>query len=235
MLPSSTNPDASVHRQHARRASRHADGLPSPRQEHSRGRGVCREPHSRRDDCRRGRAARSRRHQHDVERQSGDGTRRRGDHAGPGRRRTRCAASAAGWPGESGEQRQPAHPALHREVHDQPGDHARHRARGRLGRGRQARRPRAVEAGVLRRQAGAGAEGRLHRLGADGRSERVDSDAAAGDDAADVRRLRPGDRRDVAGVRLAAVARDGGAVDRLRADQARRGGSRLPRPSPSAT
>ncbi len=39
----------------------------------------------------------------------------------------------------------------------------------------QARRPRAVEAGVLRREAGAGAQGRLHRVGADGRPERVDS------------------------------------------------------------
>ena len=50
---------------------------------------------------------------------------------------------------------------------------------------------------------GAGAEGRLHRLGADGRSERVDPDAAAVVHAADVRRLRPRDRGDVAGVRLA--------------------------------
>ena len=32
-------------------------------------------------------------------------------------------------PGESAGSRQPARPALHREVHDQPGDHARHRAR----------------------------------------------------------------------------------------------------------
>ena len=104
-------------------------------------------------------------------------------------------------------QRQPAHPPLRREVHDQPGDRARHGARHRLGRGRQARRPRAVEAGVLRRQARARAQGRLHRVGADGRRERVDPDAAAGADAADVRRARPRDRRDVARVRLAAVAR----------------------------
>ena len=53
----------------------------------------------------------------------------------------------------AGRQRQPAHPPLHRQVHDQPGDHARHRARSRIGRGRQAGRSRAVEAGVLRRQA----------------------------------------------------------------------------------
>ena len=49
-------------------------------------------------------------------------------------------------------QRQPADPALHREIHDQPGDHPRHRARRRVGRGRQACRSGAVEAGVLRRR-----------------------------------------------------------------------------------
>ena len=42
------------------------------------GRGVCREPHPRRDDRRRGHPARPRRHQHDVERQPGDGPGRRG-------------------------------------------------------------------------------------------------------------------------------------------------------------
>ena len=56
--------------------------------------------------------------------------------------------------------------ALRRQVHDQPGDRARHRARGRLGRAGQARRPRAVEAGVLRRQAGADHQGRHDRRGA---------------------------------------------------------------------
>ena len=61
-------------------------------------------------------------------------------------------------------------------------------ARGRLGRGRQARRPGAVEAGVLRRQARAGAQGRHHRRGADGRPQRLDPDAAAGALPADVRR-----------------------------------------------
>ncbi len=50
----------------------------------------------------------------------------------------------------------------------------------RLGRGRQARRPRAVEAGLLRRQAGAGGQGRLHRLGADGRRQRLHPHPAAG-------------------------------------------------------
>ena len=75
--------------------------------------------------------------------------------------------------------------------------------RGRVGGGRQARRPGAVEAGVLRRQARAGDEGRLHRLGADGRPQRLHSHAAAAHDAPDVRRVWPRHRRDVAGLRLA--------------------------------
>ena len=79
-------------------------------------------------------------------------------------------------------------------------------SRGRFGRSRQARRPGAVEAGLLRGEAGAGAEGRVHRLGADGRSECVDPHAAAADHAADVRRLRPRHRRDLVRVRLAVGA-----------------------------
>ena len=51
-------------------------------------------------------------------------------------------------------------PALRREVHDQPGDRARHRPRDRLGRGRQAGRPGAVGPEVLRRPAGRGDQGR---------------------------------------------------------------------------
>ena len=60
--------------------------------------------------------------------------------------------------------------------------------RGRLDRGRQARRPGAVAAGVLRRQAATIIKGGIHRRRADGRSERVDPDAAAGPLPADVRR-----------------------------------------------
>ena len=66
----------------------------------------------------------------------------------------------------------------------------------RLGRGRQARRPRALDAGLLRREAGPGHQGRHHRGGADGRSERLDPDAAAGALPADVRRLRQARTRD---------------------------------------
>ena len=58
--------------------------------------------------------------------------------------------------------------ALRRQVHDQPGDRARDRRRGGFGRGRQARRPRAVGPGVLRDPAAAGVEGRRDRLRADG-------------------------------------------------------------------
>ena len=51
--------------------------------------------------------------------------------------------------------------------------------RGRLGRGRQARRPRAVGPGVLRDPAAAGDQGRRDRLGADGRRQRLDPHAAS--------------------------------------------------------
>ena len=89
--------------------------------------------------------------------------------------------------GRAGRERQPAHPALRREIHDQSGHHARHRARNRIGRSRQAGGSRAVASGVFRREAGAGHQGRLHRVVADGRRECVDSHAAAGHHAADVR------------------------------------------------
>ena len=58
----------------------------------------------------------------------------------------------------------------------------------RLDRARQAGRPGAVEAGVLRRQARDDRQGRLHRVERDGRRQRVDSHAAAGALPADVRR-----------------------------------------------
>ena len=82
--------------------------------------------------------------------------------------------------------------ALCRQVHDQPGDRARHRPRRRFRRARQARRSRAVEAGVLRREAVADHQGRHDRRRGDGRPERVDPDAAAGALPADVRRVRQG-------------------------------------------
>ncbi len=54
-------PDAAVHGQHARRAPRHAHGVPPPRRIDRRGRRLRREPHPPRDHRRRGRAARPRR------------------------------------------------------------------------------------------------------------------------------------------------------------------------------
>ena len=53
----------------------------------------------------------------------------------------------------AGPRRQRARAALRRQVHDLPGGRARDRRRGRLGRGRQARRPRAVGSALLRRAA----------------------------------------------------------------------------------
>ena len=182
-------PDHALHREHGGRAPRHADGLPPPRPAHRRGRGLRRKPHPARDHRRRGHPARPRRHLHDVERQPGDGARRRGDHPHlADRAQDEGAARQAA--GRDGRERQPAGAALHRQVHDQPRHRAGHRrACGQRG-GRQARRPRAVVAGLFRRQARHGAEMRQHRRGADGRPQRLHPDAAAGALPADVRRLR---------------------------------------------
>ena len=85
----------------------------------------------------------------------------------------------------------------------------------RLGRGRQARRPRAVVAGLLRREARHGDQGRHHRRGADGRSQRLDPDAAAGALPADVRRLRQGADRERAWCSSRKAALGGGLRERL--------------------
>ena len=58
---------------------------------------------------------------------------------------------------ETGDNDNCARQALHRQIHDQPGDRAWRGEAHRLGRGRQARRSRAVVAGLLRREAGPGA------------------------------------------------------------------------------
>ena len=88
-------------------------------------------------------------------------------------------------------QRQPAHPPLHREVHDQPGDHARHVAT-RSARSRSASSP--ISCCGSRRFFGVKPElvikGGFIAWAQMGDSERVDSDAAAAVHAADVRRLR---------------------------------------------
>ena len=119
---------APLHRQHDRRASRHADGLPPPESAGAGGRRVRRKPHPSRDDRRRGHPARPRRAQHAFERFAGDGTHRRsGDaHLADGAQNENAAR-----PARRGfrAQRQFPRQALRREVHDQSGDHARNGAR----------------------------------------------------------------------------------------------------------
>ena len=113
-------------------------------------------------------------------------------------------------PEDSSGQRSPRQlprQALHREVHDQPGDHAGHRARRRFGRARQARRPRALEARVLRRQAEPDPEGRHDRGRDDGRCQRLDPHAAAGPPPSDVRRVRIGDGRHLRHLHVAGRGR----------------------------
>ena len=94
--------------------------------------------------------------------------------------------------GRQRPQRQLPRQALHRQIHHQPGADPRHRPHRRLHRSRQAGRPGAVEAGLLRRQAVADSEGRHDRRRRDGRPQRLDPDAAAGALPADVRQLRQG-------------------------------------------
>ena len=155
-------PDPAVHRQHDRRASRHADGLPSPLAEHSRGRGLRRKPHPRRDDRRRGCLPRPRHHQHDELRFAGDGPDRRDDRPDlADRPQDEGAVRAAGR--RQRPQRQRTSQTLRRQVHDQSGDHPRHRRPRRQHRARQAGRSRAVRAGLLRRQAVPGPQGRAAR------------------------------------------------------------------------
>ena len=95
-------------------------------------------------------------------------------------------------PRRAGRQRQPPRPPLHREIHHQPGHRPRHRAAHRLDRGGQARRPRPVEPGLLRREARDGAHRRHNSGGPDGRPQRLDPHAPAGLHAPDVRRVRRG-------------------------------------------
>ena len=103
VLPSSTNPTRPFT---VNTLDEHLDMLMVCHhldREHPRGRRVRREPHPRRDDRRRGRPARPRRDQHDVERQPGDGPRRRGHlpHLADGAQDAR--ASAAGCRASSGD------------------------------------------------------------------------------------------------------------------------------------
>jgi len=91
--------------------------------------------HPARDDRRRGHPPRPGRLQHAVVGLAGHGPRGRGHHAhvADGPQDEAAARAAAGGRGRRHGQRQLSRQALHREVHDQPGHHARHLARGRLG------------------------------------------------------------------------------------------------------
>ena len=90
-----------------------------------RGPGLRGVAHPRRDHRRRGRAARSRRHQHDVVRLAGDGAHRRGDH--PHLADRRQDEAPAGRAARRRPARQRARQALRGQVHDQPRHRPRHR------------------------------------------------------------------------------------------------------------
>ncbi len=113
------------------------------------------------------------------------------------------------------------------KIHDQPGHRQRHRPRSRQHRSRQVGRPRLLAAGVLRRQAVARVEGRLHRRGADGRRQRQHPDAATGAHAADVRQLRWCHHAHVADLRQSGRTRLGRGRSVWSAQAPGRGG-RLP-------
>ena len=185
-------PDAALHGQHARRASRHADGLPSPVAVDPRGHRLRRKPHPQGDDRRRGHPARPRRLLDHLVRQPGDGPRRRGadphladrpqDEA-PARPRcprrpatTTISASSATSPNTRSTRPSPT--ASAHEV-------------GSIEVGKRADL-------VLWNPAFFGVKpdmvliGGIDRRRADGRSQRLDPDAAAGALPADVRRLRQG-------------------------------------------
>ena len=172
-------PDPAAHGQHARRAPRHVDGVPSPQPVGARGPGLRREPHPPAHDRRRGRAPRPGRDLDHRQRLAGDGPRRRGDPAhvadrarDEGAGAARCPATApptTTGPAATSRSTRSARRCAHGID-----------ARGRLGRGRQARRPRAVGPAVLRRAAARRGQGRDDRVGGDGRRQRVDPDAAAG-------------------------------------------------------
>src|SRR5665213_2608054 len=124
-----------------------------------------------------------------IVRQPSDGPGRRGHHSLlADRRQDETSTRRAGR--RDRRQRQSARQALHREIHHQPRDRAGHRDACRIRGEGQARRSGGLVAGVFRREARSGAEGRQHRRRADGRSQCLDSDAAAGALSPDVRRLR---------------------------------------------
>ena len=106
-----------------------------------------------------------------------------------------AAPARAARVGADRQGRQRADQALHREVHHQCGPHLRHRPPYRLAGGREARRRGALAAGLLRDQAGAGHQGRLHRVVGDGGQRRLADDLRAAADAPAVGAPSAGPRR----------------------------------------
>ena len=92
-------------------------------------------------------------------------------------------------------QRQCARQTLHREIYDQPRDRAWRVEARRLSREGQARRFRALDPRLLRREARLHHQGRRDRGGADGRPQRLDPDAPARALPPDVPLARPGAAR----------------------------------------
>ena len=105
-------------------------------------------------------------------------------------------------PGDCGAQRQFPRQALCRQIHHKPGDRAWRLKAHRLGREGQARRPRALDPRLLRREARPRHQGRRDRRRPDGRPQRLDPDPAAGPLPPDVRRIRARADRNVADLRV---------------------------------
>ena len=118
--------------------------------------------------------------------------------------------------GDGAAQRQCARQALCREIHDQSRDRARRLEARRLGREGQARRPRLVDAGLLRREARLHHQGRRDRRGADGRPQRLDPDAPARPLPPDVRLARPRAARLVSAPSFRTAALAGGLERKLK-------------------
>ena len=93
--------------------------------------------------------------------------------------------------GDTARERQCAGKTLHREIHHQPRDRAWRIKAHRLDREGQARRPRLMDARLLRREARQHHQGRRDRRGADGRPQRLDPDSPARPLPADVPLARP--------------------------------------------
>ena len=126
-------------------------------------------------------------------------------------------------PEERGDNDNCAGQALRREIHHQPGDRSWCVEAHRLDRARQIGRSRALDPGLLRREAGPHPEGRHDRGRPHGRPQRLDPDAAAGALPADVRRLRRRHRGHQHDVRVGHVARQGAGLGTASLEAARRG------------